>query len=363
MSFASIIDAKVLDSLKNVPAADMSKVYLPPTDEFVINSRGQKIHCRSHFPKDSHPDLLIVKLHGYSVHNNDPFVDIFHEEFLKENIAVVGLDFHGHGYSEGRYLLESYDHLLDDCLSVLFSKYRELKLNCNFAIFGISMGGAVAMACGREMQKLALNSSKFKYAYDDDDSDMTPQDIACKFKGCILICPAISVKLPSELVILILEYFVIPIIPQAAIPDFLSPPDFAMEFLGPEQFHEYFSMNHNTECNGLGKGKKVSFQTGCSVARLFQSLQSSLHEIAFPFVVMHDPKDQVVPIEGTLRLMAESSTPSRQKEFIPMPDGGHALLPTRMGTVIEKAIHWIKEQRLTESVAATTASSDSDNVM
>ena len=77
------------------------------------------------------------------------------------------------------------------------------------------MGGTVAIASGKQLRAIASNSSESNYTYDDrNHAELTPQNIASRFKGCILVCPAISVKLPSDLIVYILENLIIPFYPE-----------------------------------------------------------------------------------------------------------------------------------------------------
>jgi len=101
----------------------------PESEEFVINSRGQKLHVRSSWPSTRSetkrdPRGLVVFLHGYASHINRPTHVYLAEKYNAQGMAYVGLDFHGHGYScydqrEERALVTDYEHLIDDVFSLL----------------------------------------------------------------------------------------------------------------------------------------------------------------------------------------------------------------------------------------------------
>lgn len=59
-------------------------------------------------------------------HINRPTYPYFIDECLKENVALLCLDFHGHGYSEGTMAyVEEQDHLLDDVTCLLRYVYHK----------------------------------------------------------------------------------------------------------------------------------------------------------------------------------------------------------------------------------------------
>lgn len=103
---------------------DWSTLNLPKTTEFVYNERGQRLHVRTSWPASGSPQALVVLLHGYAAHINRPSYGYMQDRFNQRDIAVVGIDFHGHGHSEGmRALVGNYDFLVDDVLCVVDAVY------------------------------------------------------------------------------------------------------------------------------------------------------------------------------------------------------------------------------------------------
>jgi alpha-beta hydrolase superfamily lysophospholipase len=216
-------------------------------------------------------------------HANRPTYTHLVDECLKKNYALVCLDFHGHGYSEGtRAYVEEQCHLLDDATSIIRAVYHpDLDLHeCHFnehpsghhkhvhrnnskkvatqmstssaePVFGLcknkvpffvmgqSMGGAVSIRLGLYYQELAAGPKD----YQSEDADITciggmplwtasaPADLhkspadaefAALFSGAILLAPAITSNLPPPLVRMVFENVLVPFFPETSIPKAMS---------------------------------------------------------------------------------------------------------------------------------------------
>ena len=95
------MDKRIAAILEHKSDAHIDDINLPKGDEYVYNSRQQKIHVQTMMPKSKKPKFLVVLLHGYSAHSNQPWVPLIGSEFVENVIAFVTFDFHGHGYSDG----------------------------------------------------------------------------------------------------------------------------------------------------------------------------------------------------------------------------------------------------------------------
>ena len=149
------------------------------------------------------------------------------KECKEKGIAYVCFDFHGHGYSDGlRALVSSLEYLLDDCMCVLKAVYSEngntegktnldnhANKNIPFFLLGISMGGSTAVAFGHYLSVL-------KKEIDTDDKDA--QSISTLFRGCLLCCPAIDIKVPSPIIVTIMDYFIVPFFGRYSVPEFIQ---------------------------------------------------------------------------------------------------------------------------------------------
>jgi pimeloyl-ACP methyl ester carboxylesterase len=136
--FFSVIDSKKGGSMepehhifaKAAQISTAAELNIPQSEEFVVNNRGQILHCRSYWPKagDSPAKAVVVYCHGYSSHINRPAQEYTSTSLNEIGYAYITIDYHGHGYSEGdRSLIESYDNLMDDILSLLFALFSKEK--------------------------------------------------------------------------------------------------------------------------------------------------------------------------------------------------------------------------------------------
>jgi hypothetical protein len=67
---------------------------------------------------------------------------------------------------------------------------------------------------------------------------------------------------------------------------------------------------------GLGWNHGMRWGTALMFIDFAQELRASMGTTAHPFLIIHDPADAVCGIDGSKRLMQESSTPSEQKELV-----------------------------------------------
>lgn len=144
------------------------------------------------------------------------------------------LDFHGHGYSDGlKGLVTSAEGLIDDVQCLLVALYSKILLefhgeetdsvkrfhlnnyamNVPLFILGQSMGGSTSLMVGDALQK----------SLENPNADKQLRSVAANFCGCILLCPALQMKVPSPVVVNILNYVIVPLFGQASIPEFIQP--------------------------------------------------------------------------------------------------------------------------------------------
>jgi acylglycerol lipase len=98
----------------------------------------------------SHPKAIIVNVHGISSH----FQEVYYCEdsiryrdslFYPNNIKTYGLEFHGHGKSQGlKCSIDDFDDLVND-LYCLIKYIRNIYNDIPIIIIAESMGGAVAI--------------------------------------------------------------------------------------------------------------------------------------------------------------------------------------------------------------------------
>jgi alpha-beta hydrolase superfamily lysophospholipase len=364
------MDSRIAKILENHGDAHIDVINLPKGDEYVYNSRQQKIHVQTLMPKSGKPKFLVVMLHGYSAHSNQPWVPLIGREFAENDIAFVTFDFHGHGYSDGvRVDVEDYRHLIDDCLSVIFEVYRtpgtartagdseEARmlgtmayssllnmsgLTCPFVVSGMSLGGVTSLAVGLELQRMRQQRSGMHYAHLLPPHEL--QHVLSLFEGVIPLCPAIAIKLPHPLVQTVMEYLVVPCCPLTPVPPWLGQPDLDRRLVFKHDHFLEYAEKDSASNGGMTHAPLVRFRTGHSLILLTRHVQACLRDIQFPFLVFHDPQDKICLVEGTERLMREASTTPEHKRYVPVEEGLHGLLPNKTHFVVSEMIAWIEAQ-------------------
>lgn len=368
------MDKRIAAILEHKSDAHIDDINLPKGDEYVYNSRQQKIHVQTMMPKSKKPKFLVVLLHGYSAHSNQPWVPLIGSEFVENDIAFVTFDFHGHGYSDGvRVDVEDYRHLIDDCLSVIFELYRSKssptarsvagaseaetarmigtqgyssfldnsEFTCPFVVSGMSLGGVTSLAVGLALQRLQQGQGVMNYSHILPTQEMAT--VLSLFEGVIAMCPAIAVDLPHPMVQTIMEYLVVPCCPLTPVPSWLGQPDLDRRLV----FHDHFlgyAEKDSASNGGMTHAPLIRFRTGHSVIMLTRHVQDSMREVQFPFLVFHDPEDQICRYAGTERLMREASTLTDHKRCVRVQHGLHGLLPNKTHFIVTEMIAWIDAQ-------------------
>ena len=64
----------------------------------------------------------------------------------------------------------------------------------------------------------------------------------------------------------------------------------------------------------------------------------------FPFIVFHDPLEQIVLVHGSERLIKDSLTLPAHKSIVMVEGGLHDLLSNNFTSITDKSIEWIMSQ-------------------
>ena len=200
-----------------------------------------------------------------------------------------------------------------------------------------------ALATGLELQDI-IDKSSDRYKKKANDLQ---EILSNYFKGAVFLCPAITLDKPHWLVLLILEYLVVPVIPKSEIPPFITRPPLDLAFIFNEPFIPYSKKdNYKSDPPGMTYDPITRFGTGFSILRLTEFVQRRITEIKFPFLIFHDPLDQVCRFAGSKELFEKSSTPSNKKQLIQVPGGLHGLIPNKTGWVLNQSIQWLRDNIL-----------------
>eukprot|EP00850_Spirogloea_muscicola_P015016 SM000112S23958 [mRNA] locus=s112:16993:19700:+ [translate_table: standard] len=128
---------------------------------FVRNARGMKLFTATWLPATGEPKGLVFLCHGYGMECSI-FMAEAAERLALDDYAVFGLDYEGHGQSDGlQAYVKSMDVLVDDCIQYFdsVSSRPEYTGKAKF-LYGESMGGAVALLIHRK-QAEAWNGAVF----------------------------------------------------------------------------------------------------------------------------------------------------------------------------------------------------------
>lgn len=338
----SAFDSMLKESTK---AKDLN---LPRTDNFFRNSRGQVLHYRHFFPVDDQGNQIpmscvVIFSHGFTSHCNRPTAKLFGEQLNKRNIGFVGLDYHGHGYSEGtRVSIRSYEHMIDDLGSFLTHMYIETKtLSCPFVLMGQSLGGAVSIAMS---SILSEDDSVFSRQFSTEMLDSLGK-LRKLFLGAYLLCPALSVDTPHPALLFLLDYVFVPLFPDFSIPPGLTTAINENHTWADPNIIAYIrddSFPENPE------GLTVSFLprlcSAQSILNLMTVISQNMHQFSFPFRVLHDPEDKVAHMGGTLKLYESCSTPTHLKSLVNMENGLHDLFTNKIDGVYHHLQEWIQDR-------------------
>ncbi|PNT73022.1 caffeoylshikimate esterase isoform X2 [Brachypodium distachyon] len=121
-------------------------------EEFVSNSRGMSLFACRWIPSNGKPAKALVFLcHGYAVECSVTMRDTG-ERLARAGYAVYGVDYEGHGKSDGlQGYVPSFDALVQDCDAFFTAVVASTRSGDKLPRFllGESMGGAVALLLHR----------------------------------------------------------------------------------------------------------------------------------------------------------------------------------------------------------------------
>lgn len=286
-----------------------------------------------------------------------------------------------HGYSEGlKAFVEQPEDLVDDVASLLnflydvhtdlnrsgFNSHPSALTDVNetfdpfysliansvpFYLFGMSMGGGTALQMGLNLQAA------------------TEVPHASLFQGCILLAPAIETRLPSALTTLVFEHIMVPLFPDVCMPASVGGKNHEAVW-DSQDFITYVSEkdNYDPENNphGMSFNNPIRYGTASSILKLMAGVMGHLGSVAFPFLIFHDPEDNVTMYSGSQQLYERSATLPQNKRLIAMSNGKHDLIINRLAFVVEKSFEWIASHdnchwRGCSGVGITTDNNNSNN--
>ncbi|XP_031110124.1 caffeoylshikimate esterase-like [Ipomoea triloba] len=280
-------------------------------EEFVLNSRGMKLFTCRWLPKNHEPKALIFLCHGYAMECSVSMKGAA-IRLAKAGFGVYGMDYEGHGKSEGLHgYVPSFDVVVTDC-SNHYSKICERKGNRKKMRFllGESMGGAVALLLHRKKPDF--------------------------WDGAVLVAPmckiADAIK-PHPIVISILSKL------SKCIPTWKIIPTPDITDVANRDPLKRKEIRSNPYCY-QGRPR---LQTGYQLLIVSMDLEQRLTEVKLPFLIAHGEADKVTdPSVSKLLYEKASSTDKSLKIY---PGMWHSLtygeLPENINIVFSGIISWL----------------------
>ncbi|KAI9127769.1 hypothetical protein K1719_000762 [Acacia pycnantha] len=278
---------------------------------FLVNSRGMKLLTTKWVPKETEAKALIFLCHGYAMECSIT-MNSTARRLAKAGYEVYGIDYEGHGKSDGLpAFVTDFDSLVNDCSQYFtsVSEKEENKKKMRF-LLGESMGGAVALLLHRKMP----------YFWD----------------GAILVAPMCKIAeemKPNAATIKVLTLLskVIPtwkIIPTKDIID--------VAFKVPQ-------VRNQVRANPYCYKGRPRLKTGFELLRVSSEIESTLHEVSLPFLLLHGEDDKVTdPSVSSELYQVASSTDKTLKLY---PEMWHGLLygepPENLNIVFSDIISWL----------------------
>ncbi|KAH7294938.1 hypothetical protein KP509_27G025500 [Ceratopteris richardii] len=284
------------------------------SENFIYNSRGVKLFTCTWLPDSTKIKALVFFCHGYGVECSE-YMKGTAIRLARAGFAVFGLDYEGHGKSDGlQCYIKSFSNVVDDCVDY-FKTIREREEYREKARFllGESMGGAVALRVHRK----------------------EPND----WNGAVLVAPMVKIAeevKPPAIVISILTKLctVFPTWKIVPIRDIID-----TGFKDPLKREEMRSSPYIYQ-------DKPRLRSALELMNASLDLEQRLNEVTLPFIVLHGEADVVTDIEVSKTLYRTAS--SFDKTLKTYPSMWHALLfgepENNIDLVISDIVAWLNER-------------------
>ncbi|RDX87901.1 Caffeoylshikimate esterase, partial [Mucuna pruriens] len=294
--------------------SEASEAEIKYHEEYVRNSRGMKLFASRWVPLNENPKALIFICHGYAMECSIT-MNSTATRLAKAGFAVFGIDYEGHGKSEGiPGLVMNFDDVIDDCFKHFTTICEKVENRKKMRyLMGESMGGAVA---------LLLHRKKPDY-----------------WDGAILVAPMCKIAeemKPNALMINVLSAL------SKVIPSWKIVP-------GPDVIDSAFKVpkvREEIRANQYCYKGKPRLRTAFELLRVSTEIEQRLHEVSLPFLVLHGEEDQVTDkaISKQLYDVAASS----DKTLKLYPKMWHGLLygepPENLQIVFSDILAWLDQQ-------------------
>ncbi|CAA7029447.1 unnamed protein product [Microthlaspi erraticum] len=272
-------------------------------EEFVSNSRGMKLFTCVWKPVKQEPKALIFLCHGYAMESSIT-MNSTATRLAKAGFVVYGMDYEGHGKSEGLSgYISNFGDLVDD-VSIHYSticEKEENKENMRF-LLGESMGGAVVLLLARKKPGFW------------DAEEVKPHPVVTS------ILTKLTWFIPTW-----------KIVPGNDIID-----------IAIKEPHIRTQVRENKYCY---KGRP-RLNTAYELLMVSLDLEKNLQQVSIPFIVLHGEDDKVT--DKSISKMLYELASSSDKTFKLYPNMWHALLygetPENVEIVFGDILIWLENR-------------------
>mmetsp|Transcript_14647 Transcript_14647/g.24311 ORF Transcript_14647/g.24311 Transcript_14647/m.24311 type:complete len:334 (-) Transcript_14647:255-1256(-) len=316
----------------------------PHSGNVFVNNLGHILHfrCNANMPAEKRKQVCFW-LHGYTAHTNKPDFKRYSDIMNARGVVVMGLDMQGHGHSEGeRALVLSHEHLVQDLCQFIHHIYEDdlthdqcrLQTGENtdldllislkelpFFLMGSSMGGAVSVLTSMKVYTMP------------------------KFIGCTLLAPFLgNAQLPHWLLVEFFKYTFAYWTPNWHMPSFLSNvSDNSLTWTNEEDII-LAEMDAWGNEGGLGFGQGMKWGTANMFLTMGPHIVESFKEVKYPFLILHDPADEICAIGGSHAMMKETATPTEHKNLIEVNGFLHGMIYNNPEEVCDLVVDWINSR-------------------
>ncbi|CAJ1383218.1 unnamed protein product, partial [Effrenium voratum] len=196
-------------------------------------------------------------------------------------------------------------------------------------IHGLSLGGMIGTFVGLRLQQ--------------------HQHLRKIFRGAVLGAPALQVPLPPQAVVSFLRTCVVPCWGQYQMPACVSSSSkvdythsYVLSDAKQRTMAEMEMRDDAVRFPGLGLGwpHNMRWATAGAYSALFGTVEEELAKVEYPFLLLHDPEDQICLVGGSELFMKLS--PSADKELVHLKLGGYHVLPfVDMEQYVTQMCSWI----------------------
>ena len=261
--------------------------------------------------KGPHPAVILV--HGSGPVTRDFYGPLSY--LLAQNgIAVLSYDKRGIGKSTGHWLDQSFEDLASDVVAGLkFLKNRKEIRPEKIGLWGISQGGWIVPLAAAQSKDVAFAILVSAAAVTPAEQTLMSTEAEMRVQG----------------------------VPQDKINEAITETKTQIDSLNSEEAKKEFEAQveklKSTGNEKLLRSSGIENPRFLLFFRRIMNFQTipNLQKLMCPVLVVYGEKDRVVPVNGNKEKLEKALEKNRDSKFMVFPDGDHALLLTKTGSMQE----------------------------